>query len=163
MAGPAVVFREIHRWRRNARDLEEKLEVIPRQLKIQQARVARHEEAYREAQEAIKRLKVAVHDKEVSLRTRGSQIAKHQKQLNEAESKKEYDALQAEIAAEKAECQRLEESPGVAMMPSITFAVQPGSCAYSLSELAVAPLLASARSSGPTFSGFRTPGSSITG
>jgi predicted nucleic acid-binding Zn-ribbon protein len=109
MAGPAVVFREIHRWRRNAQNLQEQLERIPRQLKAQQARVARHEEAYRQAQEAIKRLKVSVHEKEVSLKTRGTQIAKHQKQLNEAESKKEYDALQAEVAAERAECQRLED------------------------------------------------------
>ena len=38
---------------------------------------------------------------EVTLRSKSQQIAKHQKQLNESTGKKEYDALQAEIAADK--------------------------------------------------------------
>ena len=109
MAGPAEIFRQIHRLRRFARDLQEQLDRIPRQLKAQQARVTRQEELYRECQDALKHLKVAIHDKEVTLRTTHGQVAKYQKQLNEAGSKKEYDALQAEIAAARDKCRRLED------------------------------------------------------
>jgi predicted nucleic acid-binding Zn-ribbon protein len=109
MPGPAEIFRQIHRLRRFARDLQEQLDRIPRQLRAQQAKVARQEELYREAQDALKHLKVAVHDKEVTLKTTHGQVSKYQKQLNEAGSKKEYDALQAEIAAAREKCRQMED------------------------------------------------------
>ena len=65
--------------------------------------------------EAIKKLKVAIHEKEVTLKTTHGQIAKHQKQLNESGSKKEYEALQTEIAAARAKCSQLEEESLTAM------------------------------------------------
>jgi predicted nucleic acid-binding Zn-ribbon protein len=107
MSGPAVVFREIHRLRRHIQNLQEQLDRIPRQLKVQQAKVARHDEALREAQEGLKKLKVTVQAKEKAHKDRHEQIAKYKKQLNEVTSKKEYDALQLEIAGAKADCQRL--------------------------------------------------------
>src|SRR5919202_130820 len=100
MAGPAAILRELHRLRRHARDLQAEIDRGPRALKAQQDKVARQEEALREAQEVIKRLKVETHDKELTLRGKQQQIAKHERQLNEATSKKEYDALQAEINAD---------------------------------------------------------------
>jgi predicted nucleic acid-binding Zn-ribbon protein len=109
MPGPAVIFREVHRLRRFARDLREQSERVPRQLKAQQAKVARQEELVRECQEAIKHLKVQAHEKEVTLKTTHGQIAKHQKQLNEAGSKKEYDALRLEIDGDREKCRRLED------------------------------------------------------
>jgi predicted nucleic acid-binding Zn-ribbon protein len=109
MPGPAVLFREIHRLRRFAHDLQEQIDRAPRQQKAQQAKVARQEEIYRAAQDAIKHLKVDIHGKEGTLKTTHGQIAKYQKQLNEAESKKEYDALQHEINDARAAFQRLEE------------------------------------------------------
>jgi predicted nucleic acid-binding Zn-ribbon protein len=109
MPGPAVLFREIHRLRRFSHELQEQIERAPRQQKIQQAKVAHQEKLYREAQEAIKHLKVEAHSKELTLKTEHGQIAKYQKQLNEAESKKEYDALQLELKNAQASCQRLEE------------------------------------------------------
>jgi predicted nucleic acid-binding Zn-ribbon protein len=109
MAGLTDLFREIHRLRRFGRDLNEQLERVPRQLKTQQARIARQEELLRQGQEDIKHLKVTTHEKEVSLRSTHQQIAKHEKQLNEAGSKKEYDALKAEVAADREKCQRLED------------------------------------------------------
>jgi predicted nucleic acid-binding Zn-ribbon protein len=109
MSGPGDLFREIRRLRRYAHELQEQIDRVPRQLKINQAKVTRQEDLRREGQEAVKHLRVATHDKEVSLRTTHQQIAKHQQQLNKAESKKEYDALQAEIAQERAACQRLED------------------------------------------------------
>jgi predicted nucleic acid-binding Zn-ribbon protein len=109
MSGPAVTIRESHRLRRFIHDLQEQIERAPRQQKTYQAKVARQEEMYREEQEAIKRLKIAVHEKEVTFKTVHAQIAKYQRQLEGAGSKKEYDALQAEIAGARAHCQQLED------------------------------------------------------
>jgi uncharacterized protein len=109
MPGPAVIMREIHRLRKLARDLQEQLERGPRQIKAQQAKVARHETVLREELDAIKKLKVATHEKEISLKTAHGQIAKYQKQLTEAASKKEYDALQTEIAVATERTRQLED------------------------------------------------------
>src|SRR5947209_6043265 len=115
MSGPAVTFREIHRLRRFARDLQEQLDRIPRQLKVHQAKVTRQEDLHRECLEAIKRLKVTAHEKEVSLKTTHGQIARHQQQLETAGSKKEYDALQLEIGREREKLRRLEDEVLTAM------------------------------------------------
>jgi predicted nucleic acid-binding Zn-ribbon protein len=109
MAGPAVFFREIHRLRRQARDIQDQIDRIPRQLRAQQTRITGQETALREAQEHVRHLKVTAHEKEVELKSRQTQITKFQRQLNESESKKEYDALQAEIATAKSDCQQLED------------------------------------------------------
>src|SRR5579884_1749971 len=109
MSGPAGLFREIHRLRRFAHELQEQIDRLPRQQKAQQAKVARQEEILRQTQDAVKHLKVEVHSKEGTLKALHGQIAKYQKQLNSAESKKEYDALQHEINDAKAACSRLEE------------------------------------------------------
>src|SRR5215472_17369502 len=109
MPGLAVLMREIHRLRRFAHDLQEQIDRVPRQLKVQQTKVARQEEIQRETQEAVKRLKITAHDKEVSLKSTLGQVAKHEKQLNEAAAKKEYDALQLEIKNDREKCQQLEE------------------------------------------------------
>jgi predicted nucleic acid-binding Zn-ribbon protein len=115
MSGSGQSLREIHRLRRLAKGLQEEIDRAPRQLKAQQAKVARQEEAYKDAQEAIKKLKVSIHEKEVSVKTTHTQIAKHQKQLNEAGGKKEYDALQSEINADKKTILQLEEEILTAM------------------------------------------------
>jgi predicted nucleic acid-binding Zn-ribbon protein len=109
MAGPAETLREIHRLRRHAKNLQDEVERLPRQLKAQQAMVTRAEGAVREAQETLKKLKLATREKEITLQTNQQLIAKHEKQRNEATSKKEYDALQAEIAVEKRKCQKTED------------------------------------------------------
>jgi predicted nucleic acid-binding Zn-ribbon protein len=109
MAGPATILREIHRIRRHAKDLQSEIERGPRLLKGQQAKVNRQEETVREAHEALKRLKMTSHDKEGQLKATLQQISKHERQLNEAGSKKEYDALKSEIADDKKKCQGLED------------------------------------------------------
>jgi predicted nucleic acid-binding Zn-ribbon protein len=115
MSGSGHSLREIHRLRRLAKGLQEEIDRAPRQLKAQQAKVARQEEMHKESQDAIKKLKVSIHEKEVSVKTTHTQIAKHQKQLNEAGGKKEYDALQTEINADKKTILRLEEEILTAM------------------------------------------------
>ncbi len=109
MPGPAAIMREIHRLRRHARELHGEIDRGPKLLKAQEGKVVRQEEILREAQESLKHLKVAIHDKEVSLRGKNQEITKHERQLNEATSKKEYDALKAEIASERRLCQKLED------------------------------------------------------
>ncbi len=109
MAGPAPLFREIHRLRRYGHDLQEQLDRIPRQLKAHQQRVARQEEALRQAQDAIRKLKVTTSDREKELKAWHAKIARYGQQLGEATGKKEYDALQLEIAHARTECDRLED------------------------------------------------------
>ncbi len=116
MATVAEILREIHRLRRHARDLQVELERGPRQLQAQHNKIAAAEEALRLTQEALKKLKVANHEREVSLKTTNSVIAKHERQLNEAASKKEYDALRTEIAAERVKCGQLEDEILAGMM-----------------------------------------------
>jgi predicted nucleic acid-binding Zn-ribbon protein len=109
MSGPAVLIREIHRLRHFIRELQEQIERAPRQLRAQQAKVARQEELQREGQEALKKLKVAAHEKEVSLKATHTQIAKHQQQMQTATNKKEYDALQSEIKHEREQIGKIED------------------------------------------------------
>jgi predicted nucleic acid-binding Zn-ribbon protein len=109
MAGPATILREIHRLQRHAHDLKTEIERIPRLLKGQEAKVARQEEAVREAQENLKQLKLASHDKESQLKSTLQLIDKHKQQREQVSSKKEYDALTHEIAADKTRCQELED------------------------------------------------------
>lgn len=101
MAGPATILREIHRLKKFAKELQSEIERAPRLLKAQQGKIAGNENSLKEAQDAIKKLKMANHDKESLLKGTEVTIAKHEKQRNEATSKKEYDALQAEITSER--------------------------------------------------------------
>jgi predicted nucleic acid-binding Zn-ribbon protein len=109
MPGPAAILRKLHHLRRNASDLRDEINRGPLTLKSHQAKVAKREENVRESQEAVKRLKVTIHEKEGELRAKNQQIEKHQRQLNEAAGKKEYDALKAEIAADKQTVAKLED------------------------------------------------------
>ncbi len=109
MTSPGEILREIHRLRRNAKELEGKSEAGPKQLKMQHAAVTRQEENLRQAQEQLKHLKVKTHEKEVSLKTCAGQIAKYEKQLNDIMSKKEYEALKHEMTNSRAEKDKLED------------------------------------------------------
>jgi predicted nucleic acid-binding Zn-ribbon protein len=109
------VLREIHRLRRFAHELKEQIDRFPIQVKAQQAKVKRQEDAKHDATEAIKKLKVTIHEKEVSLKSTNSQIKKYEGQLNDVGGKKEYDALQAEIAHTRKMSQQLEDEILAAM------------------------------------------------
>jgi predicted nucleic acid-binding Zn-ribbon protein len=109
MAGPATILREIHRLRCHAKNLQSEIDRGPRVLKAQQLKVTRQEETIREAHDTLKRLKMMSHEKEGQLKATLQQISKHERQLNEVGSKKEYDALKHEIAADQKKCQELED------------------------------------------------------
>ena len=106
---PAILMREIHRLRRFARQLEEQIERFPQQLKVQQAKTARVEENSKEAQESLKKLKVANLDKEATLKATHSKIKKYEESLNTAADKKEYDALKHQIATCREQAVQLED------------------------------------------------------
>jgi hypothetical protein len=109
MAGPAEILRELHRLRCHARQLHEEIDRLPRLLKGQQANVTRREEVLKQTQDKITKLKVAAREKEKTLKASHEQIGKWEKQLNEAAGKKEYDALQIEIAHGRENCRKLED------------------------------------------------------
>lgn len=112
MAGPATAastLREVHRLRRHAKELHDEIERAPRILKARQAKITAQENALKEGQDELKRLKVSSLEKESQLKATQQNIAKHEKQKNEATSKKEYDALGVEIASDKKKCQGLED------------------------------------------------------
>jgi predicted nucleic acid-binding Zn-ribbon protein len=140
MAGPATILREIHRLRRHAKDLQNEIDRGPRVLKAQQTKVARQEGLLADAQEEVKRLKLITHEKEVTLKSTLTTITKHEKQLNESTSKKEYDALKVEIASEKEKCKRLEDEildsmarveEKVAELPAVENAIKQAKAEYA--------------------------------
>ena len=106
---PKIIRETTSTYARHAEDLQTQLDRAPKLIEAQKARTARQEEILHEAQETLKKLKVAIRGKKCSLRTVHQQIAKHQKQLQQAGGKKEYDALQMEIANGRKTCQRFED------------------------------------------------------
>ena len=109
MAGPAAIFREIHRLRSHARDLQSRIDFAPKQLKAQQNAVAKYEDALHQAHEAIKKLKVGILEHEASVKSCEAQIKKYESQLNDITSKKEYDALRHEISAVRDKIRAIED------------------------------------------------------
>jgi predicted nucleic acid-binding Zn-ribbon protein len=103
------VFREIHRLRTFIHNLSEQLDRIPRLRKAHQARQSKQEQAVRDTQEGIRKLKVAASDKEKTLKSKHGQIARFEEQVGLVSSKKEYDALQIEIAHARTVCGQLED------------------------------------------------------
>lgn len=106
---PAELLRELHRLHSHARELQTEIDAAPAQRKGQKNRVTRAEENLREAQDTLKKLKVAVHEKEGALKAVFQQMAKYEKQRNEAQATKEYAALQREIDHAKEQSAKLEE------------------------------------------------------
>jgi predicted nucleic acid-binding Zn-ribbon protein len=109
MAGPATILREIHRLRTHARDLQDSIDRAPRQFKAQQNAVAREEANLHDAHDAIKKLKVTIHEKELSVKSTHEHTKKYEQQLNDITSKKEYDALKLEIAGAQERMNKLQD------------------------------------------------------
>jgi predicted nucleic acid-binding Zn-ribbon protein len=110
MPGPATILRELHRLHRHAEDLRTQINRGPQTIKAHQEKTAKLEELLHQAQDSIKKLKVTLHDKEVTLKAQQQVVAKHEKQLNEVTSRKEYDALRSEIENDKKACTKIEDA-----------------------------------------------------
>jgi predicted nucleic acid-binding Zn-ribbon protein len=109
MPGITDLIRDLHRLRRHIRELEAEIQRTPELQKTRKNRVAKQETLLHDAQEALKKLKISVHENEVSLKATHAQIKKYEQQLNTAAAKKEYDALQAEIAHARQTAAKLED------------------------------------------------------
>jgi len=92
-------LRNLHTNLLRIRTVTEELEGCPRQLKRLQQKTAAAEKALSDHLAAIKALKVAIHDREVSVRANAEKIKKHKRDLDSITSKKEFDALNVEVAA----------------------------------------------------------------
>lgn len=92
------VLEEIHTYLLRIRTVTEELDEGPRRLKRLQAKVTAAEKALADHHTKIKSMKVSINDKEVSLKANTEQIKKYKKDLNAITSKKEFDALNIEIA-----------------------------------------------------------------
>ena len=115
MSGTATLMREIHRLRRFTRDLQESLDRIPRQRKAYAAKQAAREQALKDEQEAIKKLKVSTSDKEKQLKAKGELIDKYKRQQNEVTTRKEHEALMLEMAHTRDVIAKLEDEILAAM------------------------------------------------
>jgi predicted CXXCH cytochrome family protein len=103
------VFREIHRLRRHARDLQAEIDRAPVQLKARQNFAAKQAKLLQDGREHLKKLKVTVHEKETDLKAAHEQLVKYKRQLNTVTDQKQFDALKHEIADTEARCSKLEE------------------------------------------------------
>jgi len=109
MPGAGAILREIHRLRKNAKEIQTRIDQGPQKLKAQQDRVARQDETLHKAQDELKHLKVDTHQKEVSLKAVDEKIKKYEKQLADIMSKKEYEALKIELAHAREQAGKLED------------------------------------------------------
>jgi predicted nucleic acid-binding Zn-ribbon protein len=109
MATPAEILKEIHRLRRYATGLQNRLAQLPKKLESLRGTVAFQEQKLADAQAHIKQLKVKSHQDDVTLKGLTDQIAKDQAQVNQIMSKKEFDALQHEIAHGKEKVSQTED------------------------------------------------------
>jgi predicted nucleic acid-binding Zn-ribbon protein len=109
MASISDVFRDIHRLRRLARDLQTEIDRAPYQLKAHRAKAAKLEETFKTAQDTLKHLKVTIRDREATLKSTHQQIEKYKRQFDEAKDKKQYEALQHEITGVEGKAAALEE------------------------------------------------------
>jgi predicted nucleic acid-binding Zn-ribbon protein len=107
MATPAQILKDIHRLKRHIKDLEAKLEQGPKAHKAHQLKVSGAEEVLHDAQEAVKHLKVKIHEKEVSIKASQQGIEKLEK--TPVSNKKEYDALRIEVATANKSIRKLED------------------------------------------------------
>src|SRR5689334_15149533 len=109
MAGIGDTFREIHRLRKHARELQQEIDRGPIPLKARRGVAAKAADAGKAAHDDLKKLQVANREKEASLKSTHTQIAKYEKQQDEVTDKKQYDALKLEIASAKQKAQALED------------------------------------------------------
>jgi predicted nucleic acid-binding Zn-ribbon protein len=109
MPGPAAILKELHRLRRHLKDLEAKIEQAPKQLAIQQKKLAFQEETHKQAHDNVKNLALAIREKEGNIKATQTQIKKYEKQLDEAANRKEYDTLKAEISQEQTHIRKHED------------------------------------------------------
>lgn len=95
----SVLLQDLHTYLLRIQSVNEELEEGPRRLKRLQNKVTTVEKAHADHLAAIKTVKVTINDREVSLKANTDKIKKHKRDLEGNVSKKEFDALNVEIAS----------------------------------------------------------------
>jgi len=109
MAETGALLKDLHRLRSHIHDLQSKLDFAPKALQAQKNKAAAQQAALQAAQDEIKKLKLAISEKELAVKTTAGQIARYEKQLDTAGNKKEFDTLNHEIADGKARISTLDD------------------------------------------------------
>jgi hypothetical protein len=104
------LLREAHRLRRHLRELKAEIDLGPRVLKIQEQKLAAAKQAHAAAHEYVQKLKLKIRDDEGTLKVVNGQLAKFEKQLNDAASPKEFEGKQSEIRQAKEKIAAVEEA-----------------------------------------------------
>jgi predicted nucleic acid-binding Zn-ribbon protein len=112
MSTPTVpqLLREAHRLRRHLRELKSEIDLGPRVLKIQEQKLAAAKKANADAHDHVQKLKLKIRDDEGTLKQVNAQLAKFEKQLNDAASPKEYEGKKSEIRQAQEKVAALEEA-----------------------------------------------------
>ncbi len=105
-----ALLRQAHRLRKHLRELQSEIDLGPRVSKAQQAHLTTEEAAYKTAYDLVSKLKLKIRDDEGTLKQINVQLAKYEKQLNEAGSPKEYEGKQSEIRQAKEKIDQTEEA-----------------------------------------------------
>jgi len=108
--GLSPVLREIHRLRKHIKSLQGEIERGPRTLKAHQTKLTSEEQAFKDAQDALKKLKVQLHEHEVTLKVTSAQLTKFEGQLDSMGNPKEFNSKQSEITHAKAKIAELEDT-----------------------------------------------------
>ena len=112
MSTPSIphLLRDAHRLRRHLRELKSEIDLGPRVQKIQEQKLAAAKQAHAAAHDHVQKLKLKIRDDEGTLKQVNTQLAKFEKQLNDAASPKEYEGKQSEIRQAKEKIAALEEA-----------------------------------------------------
>ena len=92
---------ELHRIHRQLGDLRERHDRGPKQIKARQMSVAQCEEKLVKVQAELKAARMAIDQKQLTLKTNESRINDLQAKLNACTTNREYQALKDQIAADK--------------------------------------------------------------
>ncbi|HZZ72986.1 MAG TPA: phospholipase [Pirellulales bacterium] len=105
MSAPVTIsnatLHELHRIHRQLGDLRERQERGPKQVKVRQLNVLQSEEKLAKAQAEQKAARIAIDQKQLTLKTNESRVNDLQAKLNAANSNREYQAFKDQIAADK--------------------------------------------------------------
>jgi len=110
MPSPSDLFRQIHRLRVHARELQTEIDRAPVQLKARQNFTAKQAKLAQEGRDKLKKQKLTVHENESELKSAHEQLQKYRRQLNDVTDQKQFEALKHEIADAEARCAKMEES-----------------------------------------------------
>jgi predicted nucleic acid-binding Zn-ribbon protein len=100
MSTTAEVLRSLHRMHQQLSDLRDRKERGPKQVRAHQNNVTRLEQEVNQARTDAKQARVAADLKQQQLKSGESKIADLKRKLNEAQSNREYQALNEQIAAD---------------------------------------------------------------